>query len=176
MSIETIEALARQHAVARTLLTERVKACRDEMNAIKTRKLPGIKSAVAGLQETHSALHEAIDAERGLFDKPKTRVLHGIKCGLQKAKGKLSFANAEGVIKLIKKHFTDQAEVLINTKETLVKKALQNLPAVDLKKIGCTISDTSDEVFIASTDGEIDKLVDALLNGDAQPDAEDEAA
>lgn len=176
MSIETIEQHAKQHAAARSVLTERMKAYRDEVEALKRRKLPGIKSAVFEVSQTHFALHNAINTERELFDKPKTRVLHGIKCGLQKAKGKLSFRNAAGVIKLIKKHFADQAEVLIKSKETLVKKALQNLPATDLKKIGCTITETSDEVFIASTDSDIDKLVEALLNGQAKEHAEDEAA
>ena len=57
----------------------------------------------------------------------------------------------------------DQVDTLIKTEESPVKSALLNLSTADLKKIGCTVTDTGDKVLVKSTDSDIDKFVDALL-------------
>lgn len=175
MSIERVEELTKKHAADRQLLAERVQSLQDELDAIKRRRIPGIKSAVSAAKDSQALLHAAIDGERALFVKPRTRVFHGIKVGLRKAKGKLSFESAEQVVKLIRKHLAEQFDVLVETKETPVKSALLNLPATELKRIGCTVTDTHDEVVVTPADSDIDKLVQALLD-DKQADAEDEAA
>ena len=163
MSLETIELLTKEHAAHRGVLAERVQALHDELDQAKRRKLPGIKAAVSSARDSQLRLVAAIEAERAVFEKPRTRVFHGIKVGLQKAKGKLSFASAEKVVELIRKHFPDRADVLIKTTETPVKDALQQLPAADLKKVACTISETGDQVVVKPINSEIDRLVDALL-------------
>lgn len=175
MSLESIELLVKEHAAHRALLGERVQALHEELDQAKRRKLPGIKAAVSQAKDSQLRLAAAIEAEKAVFERPRTRVFHGIKVGLQKAKGKLSFTSAEKVIELIRKHFPEQADVLIKTKETPVKSALQQLPAGDLKKLGCTISETGDEVVIAPINSEVDELVEALL-GKAEDHAEEEAA
>lgn len=174
MSLETIEVLAKEHAADRAQLAERMLALNDELDAAKRRRLPGIKSSVTKAKDSHLRLHAAIDGERTLFAKPRSRIFHGIKLGLQKAKGKLSFSSAEDVIRLIKKHFPATADVLIQTTEKPAKGVLLTLSAADLKRVGCTVTGTGDEVLIKPADSEIDKLVDALL-GDPSAD-EDEAA
>lgn len=174
MSLESIELLTKEHAAHRAVLGERVQALHEEIDQAKRRKLPGIKAAVSQARDSQQRLASAIEAERAVFQRPRTRVFHGIKVGLQKAKGKLSFASTEKVIELVKKHFPEQADVLIKTKESPVKSALQQLPAADLKKLGCTISETGDEVVIAPINSEVDELVDALL-GSADREEEEAA-
>ncbi|HEU4601548.1 MAG TPA: host-nuclease inhibitor Gam family protein [Steroidobacteraceae bacterium] len=163
MSLDTLEQLTKEHAADRALIAERVAALNEEMQAAQRRKLPGIKAAVSKAKDSHARLQAAIDSERDLFNKPRSRVFHGIRIGLQKAKGKLTFEDAAQVVKLIRKHFAEQFDVLVKTTEKPVKDALLQMPAADLKRIGCSVTDVGDVVLIKPTDSEIDKLVDALL-------------
>lgn len=172
MSLEIIERLSKEHAADRAVLAERVQALNAEIDDAKRRKVPGIKAAVGQARDSRLRLRSAIDAARSTFERPRTRVFHGIKVGLQKAKGKLAFASAEKVIELVRKHFPEQADVLIKTKETPAKAALQQLPASDLKKLGCTIEATGDEIVVEPISSEIDDLVDALLGRDRDSAAE----
>lgn len=167
-SLGDIEKLTKRFSEGRESLSANVRALEDEINAIKKRHLPGIKKSVAQVMERQQWLKDALEDSRALFVKPRTMIFHGVKIGFQKGKGKISWADDEQVVKLIKKHFPEQADVLIKLTEKPVKDALQNLPASDLKKIGVTIEETGDQVVIKSTDSEIDKFVDALLKDDEQ--------
>ena len=64
---------------------------------------------------------------------------------------------------MIRKHFPDQAEILIKTTETPVRKALAMLPAADLKKIGVVMEDEGDEIVIRAADSDVDKIISANL-------------
>lgn len=175
MNLGDIEKLTKVFAEARQLLADRVRGLEDEIQAIKRRRLPGIKSAVNAVIDQQTELKAAVEESADLFVRPKTMTMNGVKVGYQKSKGTISWADADQVIKLIKKHLPEQADVLIKTKEKLIKDALQNLPAADLKKIGVTVNAGGDQVVIKSTDDEIDKLVDALLK-EENPEKEAEEA
>lgn len=163
INLATIEALTRDYARAHECLTERVKSLEEERSKITRQRMPGIKSAAVQIAEAHALLKAAIEAGPHLFQKPRTLVIHGVKVGLQKGKGEIKFANPENVIRLIRKHLSDQEDQLIATKESLVKAALSKLSIAELKKIGCQIVDTDDQVVIKAATAEIDKLVSALL-------------
>lgn len=169
-----IDEMAKELAAARALLSERLTGLDDEVRQARNRRLPGIRAALARAKAAQADLRSLVDANRGEFGKPRTRVLHGIKVGLQKAKGVVKFLDAAKVVELIKKHFEEQADVLIKTKETPVKAALQQLTAADLKKLGVTVEDTGDEIVIAPVDSDLDKLIDALLD-EGKDAAEDES-
>ena len=171
MSMETIERLTREYSAARGLLRERVQDLNDEIEALKRRRLPGIRSAIAVAQGKKDALASALDDHRPLFAKKRTQIFFGIKVGITKGKGVVSWSNAAKVVELIKRHLGEQQDVLIKTDEKPVKSAIANLPAADLRRIGCTITDSGDQVYIAPTDSEVDKLVDALV-GDAEAELE----
>lgn len=163
-TMDQIESLAKTLAAARTELVDRMQSLRREQDEIKRRRLQGIRNAVAKVQAAHEALRLAVDASPALFIKPKTRLLHGIKCGFQKQRGKISWSDEETVIDLIKRHFPEQLETLTKVKRSLVRDALSELPAKDLRRLGVTVTDDVDAVLIKATDSEIDKLVDALIN------------
>lgn len=162
-SMDAIEQSAKAYAAARAVLAERVSALKAEIDDAKRRKVPGIKSAVAQVAEAYAALANEIDGNRGLFDKPRSAVFHGIKVGLQKGKGAVSFEDEERVIKLIRKHLPGQFEVLVKVSEKVRKSALLSLTVEELKRIGCEAGDTGDQVLVKATDGDVDKLVKALL-------------
>jgi len=171
-----IERLTKEYAEWRRDLSEAVLVAEHEIAALKRRHVVAIKRKVEAVAERQALLKAAIEDSPELFRKPRTMIIDGVKVGFQKEKGKISWSDVGQVIRLIKKHFAEQAEVLIKTTEKLVKGALQQLPAADLKRIGVTVSADGDVVVIKSTDSEIDKLVEALLKGDEKEDQDEEAA
>jgi hypothetical protein len=174
-TLSEIDKLTKTFSEARQMLADRVRGLEDEIQAIKRKRLPTIKTSVNAVMIRQAELKAALDESKALFVKPKTIILHGIKIGFQKAKGKISWADDAQVVRLIKKHLPDQADVLIKITEKPIKDALINLPAADLKKIGVTVEETGDQTVIKSTDGEVDKFVDALLKDETQNHAEEAA-
>ncbi|MHB8772985.1 MAG: host-nuclease inhibitor Gam family protein [Syntrophales bacterium] len=175
-TLAEIERLTKDFADWRGQLSEAVLVAEHELAALKRQHVVTIKRKVEAVAERQAALKAAIEDSPELFRKPRTMIIHGIKVGFMKEKGKISWSDAGQVIRLIKKHFAEQADVLIKTTEKLVKAALQQLPAADLKKIGVTVGADGDAVVIKSTDSEIDKLVNALLKEDGEDEADTEAA
>jgi hypothetical protein len=164
MTLSEIEKLAREFSNARTILRDRVEGLNDGITALKKRYLPGIRNAVDQAKEKHANLSDSITDSPELFIKPRTMTLFGIRFGIEKQKGKLSWDDKGVVVKLIKKLFPDSWETYIKVKEDPMKKTLATLPSADLKKLGIQVTETGDAVVIKPTDSEVDKLVDALLN------------
>ncbi len=162
-ALEQISKLSEVHAQARSLLAERVTALVDAQAYLRREHMAGIKRALARAAETEAKLRALVEDHPECFLKPRTQVLSGIKVGYAKGKGAISFDDADSVVTRIKKHLPEQADVLIRTKEEPVKDALAQLSAADLKKIGVTVSQAGDKSVVKAVDGEVDKLVDALL-------------
>ncbi len=175
MSLAEIEKKTTAYASERQVLTARVQALQEAMEKLRKEHMPKIKLAVGKCAERHADVKALIEANPGLFVKPKTQVFAGIKVGYKKGGGSMDWDDDAQVVKLIRKHLPDQADLLIKTKETPSKEALENVPASDLKKIGVTLTGAGDQVFIKATDSAVDKLVKALL-ADAEEDAEEQRA
>ncbi len=173
-----IEGLTNQYEEAREELKNQVWLLNEEIKKSKDEKMPGIRAAIEEAARRKQALHMAVAESRGLFNKPKTRIIAGIVVGFKKLVGKLSWDSEEMVLKRIKAMFTDEKERLlyIKTTEKPIKKNLARLPADKLKKLGVTVSETGDGVVIQPTSNEIDKLVDALLGDAEEREMEEEAA
>ena len=162
-TLADIEKQTRAYAAARDVLTERVQMLEADIEAAKRRRLRGIKEAVRKVKDIEAALHNSIEGAPHLFQKPRTLVISGIRIGITKGKGKISFSEPDQVVRLIRRHFPNQADTLVAVKETPVKKALANLSVAELKRIGVIVEETGDEVMIKPTDSNVDKLVAALL-------------
>ena len=170
---DPIEKAAKTLRAARDLLTERATALQDEIDAITKRKLPGLRSAVAAVAQFDADLKAAIQTAPALFVKPRSVVLHGLKLGFQKGKGKIDWEDDAQVVKLIRRHFPEQFDVLCKTTEKPIKAALDSLSTTELKKLGISVEGTGDVVFVKDSTASIDKLVKALLKGvDEEEDAE----
>lgn len=164
MDMNMIEARAKALAAARDELAERVLALKDEMEACKRRRLRGIKSALTRTQAAHDELHAAVASAPALFEKPKTRVLHGLRVGFMKQRGKIDFADAANLCDAIRRRFPDDADTLIKITERPIVAALANLPAKDLQRLGVTVTEDQDAVVIKPADGELEKLLSALVS------------
>lgn len=173
-SMDQVMGSTKAFADAHQVLVERVTALNDMLEDTKRRYLRGIKSAVEDVAARRSELSAVIDSGRELFEKPRTRVFHGVKVGLKKGVGKLEIADEQQTLKAIKRLFPDAAETLIKTTEKPSRDALANLPVNDLKKLGVTVGDDTDAIVIAPAASDVDNVVSALLRGMAD-EAEQEA-
>lgn len=162
-TMQEIEIKAKAHAAARLALTNHVTLLKAEIEAVTQKRLKKLREIVALATASGDELLALVSESSELFKKPKSAVLHGIKLGFKKEKGKISFADEEQVIKLIKKHLPDLADVLIVTTEKPSKEAMNNLEAGQLKKIGVTVTADSDVAFITDPTSDVDKIVTALL-------------
>ena len=127
-----------------------------------SRKLPGLKRKIAAYSAARDAMREDVEAHPELWEKPRTRALHGVKVGMRQLPGKLVIdeAAAPG---LIKRFLPDHYKALVKVETKLVKAAVKNLKPAMLERIGGRIAELGDEVVIAVPKSAVDKLVEALL-------------
>lgn len=175
-TMNEIEDLTRDYARARDLLTKAVDSLELAMKAERDKRIAGVKGLVGEAANARNRLAAAIEKSPDLFVRPRTVVVDGVKVGFQKSKGKVVFSlTADKVVAKIRALFSKaKAESLIKVEETPIKKALENLPADELKKIGVKIDGAGDEVYIAPIDGAVQKLVDALLKDAVDKETADE--
>ncbi|TAN59826.1 hypothetical protein EPN18_09730 [bacterium] len=158
-----IEKLTKNYSDARVSLASQLNLLEARVRGIKNAQLPHIKTALAKTKEAEAKLKAAIEESPELFSRPKTQVFHGVKVGYQKLKGVISWSDADTVVRLILKHFSAMAETLTRTVVTPNKQALAELSAQDLKKLGVVVEETGDAVVIKPVDGDVEKVVNALL-------------
>lgn len=164
--MEKTQALADQRARMNSVVTGLNQAVKDLM----ADRLPEVRAAIDAAAQTWAELETMLRESPQLFVKPRTVTVAGIKVGYEKGKGGLEIPNPARTVELIKKHLADQVELLIDTKETPAKGALQQLPAADLRRVGVNVKDTGDRIVIRPADTELDKMVKALV-GDAVDEA-----
>ncbi|OYZ03466.1 MAG: hypothetical protein B7Y42_00365 [Polaromonas sp. 28-63-22] len=169
--LDAIDKAAKTLRAVRDTLSLRAGALHDEMEAAKRKSMRGLRASVAAVAQAQADLLATIADSPQLFVKPKSIVLHGIKLGYAKGKGRIEWDDDEQVVKLVRKHMPEQFDVLIKTTEKPMKSAMDGLTVAELKKIGVTAEDSGDVAFAKDTTAEVDKLVKALLKG-----AEEEAA
>lgn len=165
MTLLDIETLAKAYADRRALLADRLTALERDLNAIKSKHMKELKRHVALTAECHTELASAIDFSPELFDKPKTRILHGIKVGFRKGKGKIEWEDDAQLVALIKKKFPDFVDDLIITTEVPSATGLQELDAAELRKLGVTVEEAGEQVVVKAIESDVEKLVKALLKG-----------
>lgn len=163
-TLAEIEAITKNYAMSRELLSSRVKQAQDRMEQVLKDADPLIRSALKTAKAAEAELQAAIVTSKALFNRPKTHVFHGVKVGFEKGKGKMTIADAPKTIELIRELF-DKAKqkLLIKVKETPVKKALAQLTVAELKSIGVDTEGAGDQVVVRPVDSELDKALAALL-------------
>jgi hypothetical protein len=162
-TMQQIEQKAMKLAAVRDALAGTHMAHEEEAAALLKKYRPRLLKLTAEFKAAADELQQAVAQAPALFVKPRSVILHGIKAGYQKGKGKLSWEDDEQLCKLIRKQQPDLVEVLIKVTETPVKAALNELPAADLRKLGIEVEDTGDVPFVKLADTEIAKTIKALL-------------
>ncbi len=153
-------------AMRRAALSAIVMTMGNEIAAIKRRHLRELTRAVDDVAVRQADLKAMVKAAPELFRKPKSVVLHGITIGYKKGSGKVVFEDEDQVLRLIRKHFSeDEAKTLILTEEHPKKDAIADLSVAELKKIGCTVEGTGDIPFVRAVGTDVEKLAKVLLKG-----------
>lgn len=160
-TLTEVQQLVREFKTARDTLKSRMMKCKEEQQATVRRLAPGIKIAAEKTRDAEARLTASIERNPELFIKPKTITIEGIKVGYTKGKGKTIVPR--NALDLIKKHFPEMVDLLINCKESVNKAAIANLPAGVIKKIGCSIIEAGEQIIVSTPKDDLDKLVDALL-------------
>jgi len=168
-TMQEIEPKAKAYAQARQQLVNVLTLLNAEIDAVKRKRMARLRKAIEEARNTGDSLLALVADSEDQFTRPKSQILHGIRLGFKKEKGKIKFADEDHVIKLIHKHLPELADDLIITTEKPSKEAINKLDVAQLKKIGATVTCDSDVAFISDPFSEVDKLVSALLKG-----AEDE--
>lgn len=162
-TIQEIEKLAEKLGAVRDTLTAEWLQEQEEKAEVERRHVARLRKLTADFSTAYDRVTEAVASAPALFAKPKSVILHGIRLGYRKGSGKIEWDDDEAVIKLIRKHVPELADVLIQTKEKPLKGPLGELSADILKKLGVTVEDTADVAFAALADGDSQRMIKALL-------------
>lgn len=163
-TLTEIENLAAAFATARTTLIDRAAILKTELEQVTQRELPGLRQAAEQAAEAEDRLRNAIDDARQLFEKPRSQVMSGIRCGVKKQKGQVVIDDEAATIARIRKQLPEeQAELLIRRRESVHKPSVYDLTAADLKRLGIRLEDTDDAVVVKPVASALDKLIDAWL-------------
>ena len=163
VNLATIEKSCQAYESDAAELETSIRALELELEQVKSRHLGKIKRQAAAVATSEAALRNQIEASPGLFIKPRTLTIHGIKVGYTTSKGSVVFADEESVIKRIRQFLAGEEDTYIRTKESVDKDAVRTLDAADLKRIGCTIEGQGDTVVVTRTSGEVEKLINKLV-------------
>jgi hypothetical protein len=152
-----------------------------EVSAAQDAHMLTIRSLTRGVIKRQAELAEGIKAHPELFDKPRTLIVDGIKFGLRKQPGRMSWADDEQLLNRLDDLFAKgevspaQYDNVVETKYNIVSKGLEKLDAKTLKRLGVTVEADSDAVEIKSVDSDVEKMVKAVIK-DAMKDAANDAA
>jgi hypothetical protein len=163
VNLAVIEEHAASYEAASASLEELIIALESDLEAVKQKHLRVIKRQAGIVANLEAELNSLVESAPDLFKKPRTITVHGVKVGFSVSKGKVVWDDGDNVVKLIERHFEDQADVLIRTYKEPNKDALRNLPAKDLAKLGCRIEDAGDQVIVKRVAGDVEKLVNKLI-------------
>jgi hypothetical protein len=170
---ERIESLTNFYAEARTMLGKRLQALEDDVAKARKLHISAIRFAAGRAKEIQDQLKAELEAHPELFVQPRSFTVAGIKVGYKKGAGAIEWDDDEKVAAAIKKHLPEQYDILVKETRKPLAKALKNVAVADLKRVGCTVEETGDQVFIKAADSEIDKLVGRILEEGAK--AEEQA-
>lgn len=163
MDLQHIENLVEAYAAASTTLVDRGRALEREIDRLHDQHLDKIRQAVNDVNDAEAALAAAIEAAPDLFERPKTRTLHGVKFGFRKQPGKVIVDDEATTVARIRKLLPEeQQELMIRVREAVHKPAVYDLTARDLQRLGITVTDDIDVVTIRPTESAVDRLINAL--------------
>jgi hypothetical protein len=180
-TLEDIQKRAAALSAVRDQLGDLLATMQAGIDAVKTDSMPGIRALARRVARQHNDLAALIAAHPGLFEKPRTHVVDGLKFGLQKQKGSMSWGDDEALCKRLRQLgragvlTPEQVSMCIRTKESPVAAALEKLDANVIKRLGITVAADTDAALIKSVDNEVEKAVNAVIR-EATKDANAEVA
>lgn len=173
-----IDAAAAEYRRARDVLRQLAADAQLELEQAKEAHLPLLRRALLDVATAEVALREAVQRSPAtLWERVRTRIVHGVKVGWAKARGRVEWDDEAKVIERVRKLLpADQAELLLRRRESVHKPAVYDLTAGDLKRLGIRVTDDCDQVVVKDTLGDLDRAVSTLLAERQASDEDREAA
>jgi hypothetical protein len=162
-TVLNLEKLTKRYADANDDLRSHMRDLAQVIENVKREHFKYIKHAFVMAVDRKADLKAEIETAPEVFEKRKTMVMHGIKIGIVKSKGKIEIADDERTAALIEKHFPEQIETLIKVSKKPIKANLNDMSAADLRKIGVTVEEAGEVVVIKAAADELDKLINKLF-------------
>ncbi|TAN12927.1 MAG: hypothetical protein EPN34_03120 [Burkholderiaceae bacterium] len=168
-TMQDIQKRAAILASTRDALAGTLRDLQARVDALKRAELPRIQRNARTVAADYSRLADLIRDNRELFAKPRTYIVQGLRFGLTKKRGKMTWGTDQQLIERIKRLAAagdiagDQLAILIQTTEKPVAKALEQLDGKLLKKLGVTVEADCDDVLIKSVGGDVEKAVNAVI-------------
>lgn len=161
--LEQIELQAERADEARTTLRNATAELKLQIDAIRADAIEGLRVAVRQFRERAHNLAELVKSHPEVFVRPKSRCVHGWKFGYRKKPGRIDVKDEAKTMDLIRKHLPELADLLIAKRESVAKDALNQLSVQQLKRIGVSVIDDSDQPFLTPVGDDVAALVDTLL-------------
>lgn len=179
--LDDMRKTAASYASARDRLAALVQAMRDEMSTIERGAMPDILRAARRISALHNDLAAAIGEHPTCFAKPRTVIVDGLKFGLQKQKGRMTWEDDQKLCERVLKLAGDgvitaeQAELAVQRRLQPVAAGLEQLDARVLKRLGITVTADTDAPLIKSVDTAVEKLVASIVR-ESMKDAQAEVS
>lgn len=168
MTLGEIIELARAYAAARRAVQDVVDAIQEDHRAAVASRLTALTAATADMKAARGPLVEAIRAHPGLFAKPRTQDVYGLRFGLRSKQGDVSYDSEDELVTRIRRTMTPElARQLIVETATVSTPALRKLAPADLERIGVKIGAGGDDVTISAHDASLDRIIAGLLSDSA---------
>jgi uncharacterized protein YjiS (DUF1127 family) len=158
---QATENYAEKARMVRNIKEKMQDAIRDIEKEHNQALIDAAKDAGEALQMVHTLLNS--EGATDLFKKPKTINVNGVTVGFRKQIGSITVTNEQTTIELIREKMPDKMVSLINTEISVSKKALADLTADELKKIGVSVACDTDEPVVKIVDKDIQKMIDATI-------------
>lgn len=168
VKLNDLETAAKEFSAASKILRNIKEELDTEIDAVKEKYSVAFSEATRKAGEAYQMLFTLVESSKELFSDKKSMSINNVKFGYRKKTGTIEIDNEEFTINKLHELFPENADMYLFKKTSISKKALNNLTATDLKKIGVNVIQDSSEAFVKLTDDEVQKLIDALVKESAK--------
>lgn len=163
-----LETAAKEFSSASKILRNIKEELDTEIDAVKAKYSTAFAEASKNAGEAYQMLLTLVESSEELFLDKKSMSINNVKFGYRKKAGTINIDNETFTIDRLRELFPKDADKYLSTKISISKKALNNLTAAELKKVGVNVIQDSSEAFVKLTDDEVQKLIDALVKESAK--------
>lgn len=133
-----------------------------EIAQVRERYLPELRGAVGVTDAEEDKLAGLLRRGKALFDRPKSRVFHGVRVGWRKGQDTVEMPADADLVPVIEIELPELAEALIDREPTVRKSAIKNLSDDELRRIGVRRVLGAEAVSIIVQDSDETRLAAAL--------------
>ena len=152
--LERIGKLCAAYAEAHKALQTAAGEVREAQAAVLRKRADSLRRLSEAAATARETLLAEVQDSAGLFSKPKTRTIEGVKVGFRKQTGSVHIADTEATVDAVWETMPERAGVLIRTTDTPQKPALRALPAHEREAVGVVVDDDENVPFAKISNGD----------------------